>query len=424
MPPCFKKIIYVFLMVVIGMTGSLLATRPISAQNSEYLPTSVEIVVSCGDGLAESSAGEVCDPGEPPAIPPDVGTTTCADYNDIFSNPFVSGDLDCLIDCTDFDNSGCHTCGNTNKEQIEDCDTNDFGGQTCITFGFIGGTLLCTADCQISTMNCESMDQPGGTPGSGGSGGSPGGSSGFNPGSDTESDTKVIMTGKSYSHADVHILVDGKVIGIVKTDAKADFYFETDDVTSGVASFSFWSEDSLGLKSTLLTLTFRVISGAVTTITGVYIAPTIDVSESSVRKGEDITIYGETIPDTEVYVHINSEEEHVKETASLEDGKWELVFNTEPLVEDFHTAKALFQVAVEGNIIKSGFSKSVSFYVGKLGGEAVCPGADLNGDERVNLVDFSILLYWWGKDNECADQNQDGKVDLIDFSIMMFYWTG
>ncbi|MCK5211196.1 dockerin type I repeat-containing protein, partial [Candidatus Parcubacteria bacterium] len=118
------------------------------------------------------------------------------------------------------------------------------------------------------------------------------------------------------------------------------------------------------------------------------------------------------------------EEEHIKETASLEDGKWELVFNTEPLAEDFHTAKALFQVAVEGNIIRSGFSKSVSFYVGKVGGEAVCPGADLNGDGRVNLVDFSILLFWWGTDNECADQNQDGKVDLIDFSIMMFYWTG
>ncbi len=424
MPPCLKKIVYIFIMFVVGTAGYLFPLQQLLAQNTEYLPTSLEIVVSCGDGLAEILAGEVCDPGVPPTIPPDLGTTTCADYDDIFFNPFVSGDIDCLIDCTDFDISDCYTCGNTFKEQAEACDTNDFGSQTCITLGYIGGTLFCTLDCQISTINCEAMEQPGGTPGSGGSGGSPGGSSGFNPGSETESDTKVKIMGKSYPHADVHILVDGKVIGIVKTDAKADFYFETDEVSSGVASFSFWSEDSLGLKSTLLSLTFRVISGAVTTITGVYIAPTIDVSENSVRKGEDITIYGATIPDTEVHVHINSEEEHIKETASLEDGKWELVFNTEPLAEDFHTAKALFQVAVEGNIIRSGFSKSVSFYVGKVGGEAVCPGADLNGDGRVNLVDFSILLFWWGTDNECADQNQDGKVDLIDFSIMMFYWTG
>ena len=68
--------------------------------------------------------------------------------------------------------------------------------------------------------------------------------------------------------------------------------------------------------------------------------------------------------------------------------------------------------------------KSISFFVGTVGGEAVCAEADLNGDGRVNITDFSILLYHWGTDNECADQNQNGVVDLIDFSVMMYYWTG
>jgi len=53
-----------------------------------------------------------------------------------------------------------------------------------------------------------------------------------------------------------------------------------------------------------------------------------------------------------------------------------------------------------------------------------CAGADLNHDGRVNITDFSILLYYWGTNNACADQNHDGTVDLTDFSIMMFYWTG
>ena len=66
----------------------------------------------------------------------------------------------------------------------------------------------------------------------------------------------------------------------------------------------------------------------------------------------------------------------------------------------------------------------MSFHVGRIGGEAACPNADLNKDGRVNLTDFSILLYYWGTDNACADQNQNGIVDLVDFSIMMFYWTG
>jgi hypothetical protein len=222
----------------------------------------------------------------------------------------------------------------------------------------------------------------------------------------------------------VHILIDGTTVGIVTTDAKADFYFETADVTSGVASFGFWSEDEDGLKSTLLSLTFRVVSGAVTTISGVYIAPTIDIDKKSVVRGEMVKIYGKTVPDTEVFVHINSPQEFIEQTASAQTGDWELDFVTEPLEEEFHTAKALFQLASGANVIKSGFSKSISFHVGRIGGEAACPEGDLNKDGRVNLTDFSIMLYYWGTDNACADQNQNGVVDLIDFSIMMYYWTG
>ena len=49
---------------------------------------------------------------------------------------------------------------------------------------------------------------------------------------------------------------------------------------------------------------------------------------------------------------------------------------------------------------------------------------DLNGDGKVNLIDFSILLFYWGSDNACADQNSNGKVDLVDFSILLYNWTG
>ena len=422
--PCLHQLLVFAASIVLLTFWCFCPTLPSVVHAIDFLPTSVVVVVSCGDGFAEHASGEVCDPGEPPTIPPDVGTSTCQDFNDIFNIPFVSGDLDCLIDCSDFATSSCYTCGNTYKENEEQCDTNDFGGATCITYGFIGGFLVCTSDCQVNTANCESMDEEGGTPGGGSGGGSPGGLSGFDPGSESEDETKVVVYGKSYPHADVHILVDGKVVGIVKTDAKADFYFETSDISPGVASFSFWSEDKDGLKSTLLTLTFRVVSGAVTTITGVYIAPTIEVDKKSVRKGEDVMIYGQTVPETEVQIHIHSEQEFVEQVDSEDSGSYSLIFNTNPLEEDFHIAKALFQIEVGGNIIKSGFSKSVSFYVGKIGGEAVCPGADLNHDGRVNLTDFSILLFYWGTDDECSDQDQSGNVDLVDFSIMMFYWTG
>lgn len=421
MSPCLRKFLSYILLVVSVLVIPKYSLAQNWVQNFDA-STTVEIIISCGDGKAEGV--EVCDPGDPPTFPLDVGTSTCLNFLDIFGDPFSDGDLDCLGDCSNFDTDNCYTCGNTNKENAEECDGSDFGGVTCITYGFDSGSLICTSQCQISTINCVALENQGGSGGGGGGGGNPRSSQGYLPGSRDELETKVVVEGKAYPHADVHMLVDGKVVGIVKADSKADFYFETTEVTAGIASFGFWSEDIDGLKSTLLALTFRVISGAVTTISGVYIAPTIDVDQKSVKKGEDVKVFGQTIPNTDVNVHIHSKEEHIVSASSTEIGEWELLFNTDPLEEDFHTAKALFEFESNGQIIKSGFSKAVSFYVGKIGGEAVCGEADLNHDGKVNITDFSILLYHWGTDNECADQNQNGTVDLIDFSIMMYYWTG
>lgn len=51
---------------------------------------------------------------------------------------------------------------------------------------------------------------------------------------------------------------------------------------------------------------------------------------------------------------------------------------------------------------------------------------DLNKDTKVNLQDFSILMYYWLQtepENPCADINKDGIVDLKDFSIMLYWWS-
>ncbi len=52
---------------------------------------------------------------------------------------------------------------------------------------------------------------------------------------------------------------------------------------------------------------------------------------------------------------------------------------------------------------------------------------DINKDTRINIVDFSILMYFWqdiNPSNPCADINKDGVVNLTDFSIMLYWWTG
>ena len=55
------------------------------------------------------------------------------------------------------------------------------------------------------------------------------------------------------------------------------------------------------------------------------------------------------------------------------------------------------------------------------------PHGDINKDGSINLVDFSILMFYWHDTppaNPCADINKDGTVDLRDFSIMLYWWTG
>jgi hypothetical protein len=53
-------------------------------------------------------------------------------------------------------------------------------------------------------------------------------------------------------------------------------------------------------------------------------------------------------------------------------------------------------------------------------------GADLNGDNKVNSVDFSIMLAFWKTSgpfkNSSVDMNGDGKVNSVDFSILLYQW--
>ncbi len=388
--------------------------------------TTVEVVVSCGDGTLQKESGEACDFGDPTlGVPMDFGTTTCSSFNDSFGNPFLSGFLSCEPDCSAVVTTSCYTCGNSVKEEMEACDENDFNGATCQSFGYQDGTLFCTDACEINPNNCENHTtqepQPGDSNTSGGSAGRSGGGA---IGRDiNQQETTVIAIGNSYPHSEVRILQDGKVNGIVAADSKGDFYFEITGVTPGITTFSFWSQDENELKSTLLSVTFRVHGGSINTISDVFISPTIDIDKEKVSSGDIINFFGKAIPKSQIDIHVHSEEEIIKEINSDEKGDWNLKFDTSILSEDFHTVKSMSKLEKNDSVISSNFSRSVSFYVGREMSDEN-KTADLNNDGSIDLADFSILLYHWNTDHIEADLNKDGHVDLIDFSIMMYSWTG
>lgn len=425
--------------------------------------TSVSITDSCGNDIKEGT--EWCDGN-------DFGGKTCASYPDIhnFNLPFQSGTLYCTshnppvlvnsiltYDCSgDNHGSRCYTCGNNFKEANEECDgnpayttTNDaayvasFGTSTCGYYGYATGTISCSNACRIVSHCSQPLTDTGtsntqgggagggGSSGGGGSGGGAGGgaaglATGNDPGSlNPPVPARLVVNGKAYPNVEVQILIDGSNYASVKTDATGSFKFETDKVTPGVINLGLKAKDSKGRDSIVQNITFRVSSAAVTTVSGAYLAPTIQLDKTTASVGEFITISGQTLPNARVIISIRSNSELLKYASSTSLGDWQYTLDTKGFVNDAsHLTKAMFSMMTTEGEIKSGYSKALSFYLGKNAGTiGVCAGADLNKDGKVNLIDFSILLYYWGTDNACADQNHNGKVDLTDFSILLYNWN-
>ncbi len=64
---------------------------------------------------------------------------------------------------------------------------------------------------------------------------------------------------------------------------------------------------------------------------------------------------------------------------------------------------------------------------GPVGGARASSVGDMNGDGRVNILDFNLLLAAWGARQarpfySSVDLNRDGAVDILDFNVLMANW--
>ena len=105
--------------------------------------TNCEFQVECGDESV-TPPFESCDGA-------DLNGETCV------TQGFVDGTLACSADCSTFVTTGCTLCGNGALDDFELCDGSSVGDQTCVTQGFGGGTLSCDASCEaFDTTGCDS----------------------------------------------------------------------------------------------------------------------------------------------------------------------------------------------------------------------------------------------------------------------------
>lgn len=278
----------------------------------------------------------------------------------------------------------------------------------------------------------------GGSTGNGGSGGGSGGGIGVTAGTGTGTYLPyaplpgapgLILSGFAYPNTDVNVLKDGQVAGLIKSNSSGVFYGFLADLTQGTYSFGLWAKDYLSNKSMTYSSTFFIQEGTQTTVSNIIIAPTIAINTQS---STYLSVFGETTPSASIEAWLYPKKttavlaSEITKASSTADasGKWNIDIDTSKLKSGQYLVKARAGVANAG---VSGFSQSLEYNLNVNAEETptgACPNGDLNHDGKVNIVDFSILLYNWNTADTCSDQNNSGKVDLIDFSIMMFYWTG
>lgn len=362
--------------------AALYIWHPISVGAND-LPTSIYISI-CNDGVV--GWGELCDSG-------------AGNNNGGYASSTAT--RTCMPGCLAF---GPY-CGDGILQTRfgEQCDDgNNTSGDLC--------SSACTTEVPLSSGSSGGGPPMGSTP-----------SMPASPGTTLSSlETKVVLRGKAFPSASIDILLDGKKVSNVRADSNADFLFSTSDITPGTATFSFLATDVNGISSFTSSATFEVLQSAVTTVTNVFVPPTITAKPTHAAPGELMTLSGQSVPLAKVLVQLNDTGSNALSSPTDGAGNWSLQMDTGSLTNGYHAAKAYFQLATT---TKSGFGRSVSFYIGNETppGEG---GTDINGDGKVNLVDFSIFLTDWGKDSPRSDFNQDKKVNLADFSILLFNWTG
>lgn len=260
-----------------------------------------------------------------------------------------------------------------------------------------------------------------------GGGGGGGGGGGAAP-----TATGVTVSGTAYPNSLVSLLRDGAVAGQVNANPDATFTLALHSMNPGSYQFSVSAKDVYGLISSPFTFHSAIATGTVLEVSGVFLAPTITLDKTTVKKGDPIQIYGQSAPKASLTIQVTGDATHDVQANAGDDGKYTFSFDTAPLALGSYQAqsKALLANAV------SQLSTLVGFSVGTTTAALPSPGScgrrgDLNCDGKVNLVDFSIAAYWYKRTLssdfaliEKQRLNGDGKITLVDFSIIAFYWTG
>ena len=236
------------------------------------------------------------------------------------------------------------------------------------------------------------------------------------------------LSGFAYPLSPVAVLKDGQLIETTTADDNGRFRVSVNDLSNARHFISIYASGRFGQRSALHNTHVRTNEDK--SLENIIIAPTLSLSQSNITRGEDVTLQGQALKNARVTIYIKGEDEASFTVSSDQEGVYTHRINTAQLDPQTY----LIRTKAFGESIESTFSKTLSIIISSIPSivpETTQLRGDLNGDNRVNLVDFSIAAFFYNKSlgvnfqsKEEEKLNGDSRIDLVDFSIMAYHWTG
>ncbi len=242
----------------------------------------------------------------------------------------------------------------------------------------------------------------------------------------------IIFSGDACPSCQVFLLMSGSIEDSSTSLGDGSFQLSIEDIPAGTYQFGVYAVDLNSVQSGTSSFSVTISQGVIVFVSDILVPPTLQSDHSSIVQGETITLSGYTVPSGSVTIDVDSGDLVIQVNAAS-DGEFYYQLDTTNLQIGTHSAEAFVKTATD----TSGNSRIVEFEVieeeeeedeeeDEEDEEDTCDQADYNDNNKVNIVDFSILVYWYEKNNvpSSIDLNEDDDVDITDFSILIYCWTG
>ncbi len=169
----------------------------------------------------------------------------------------------------------------------------------------------------------------------------------------------VVFIGKTSPLAIITISMNGSVMAAFQAGSDGNLSRTLTAITPGTYTFSIFGEDRSGTRTSISSYTLNLVGGMTTTVSGIFLSPTISLSKTRVYKGEKILISGEGYPGSIVNLYL-SPGNILKQTMVDSSGFWSYSLDTTFLSFGEHS---VFAMAISPTGEHSGNTQAKSFSI-------------------------------------------------------------